>query len=100
MAIDTLFTFSGLFHWTEEENAAPERDYCRFSRGVSAKFRWIAHTIKTRVAALGRKRRPGFDITKQPLLGWQIALAFNGFGPGPDYANILLCSGSWMSESF
>lgn len=97
MPIDSMFTsFPGLFHWTEEENAAPEREYCRFIRAAFVhKFRWIARAIKARVAALGRKRLVGFDITKQPLLGWQIVLAFNGMGAGPDFVNILLLSGSW-----
>ena len=96
MAIDTLFTFSGLFHWCEEENATPERDYCRFIRAAFIhKFRWIARAIKARAAAFGRKRLLGFDIAEQPLLGWQIALAFNGYGAGAEYPNILLLSGSW-----
>jgi len=94
--IDTLFHFSGLFHWTEEINAAPERDYCRFMRAAfMQKYRTIARAIKMPAAALGRKRLVGLDITKQPLLGWQIVLAFNGLGAGAEYPAILPLSGSW-----
>lgn len=87
---------TGLFHWLEAANAPLEHDYCRFQRDMFIqKFRTIAGAAKDACAALGRRRQVGFDITKQPLMGWQIASAFDGVGDGQSFPNILLFSGSY-----
>lgn len=88
----------GLFHWIEAGNAAPEHDYCRFQRAAFiGKFKTISESIHAACAELKRKRVTGFDITKQPLMGWQILSAFDGLGDGQSFPNILLLSGSWDS---
>lgn len=88
----------GLFHWIEAANAAPEYDYCRFQReAFLTKFKTIGESIKTACAERGRRRLVGFDITKQPLMGWQILSSFDGIGDGQSFPNILLLSGSWDS---
>ncbi|MCX7934305.1 MAG: hypothetical protein N3A66_03495, partial [Planctomycetota bacterium] len=87
---------SGFFHWIEAANARQEHDYCRFMREMFLrKYRGIAAAIKKTARALGKKRIVGFDVTKQPLLGWQIQLAFDGIGDGQSFPNILLLSGSY-----
>jgi len=86
----------GLFHWVEEANAIAEQDYCRFMRAAFyAKFRTIAHALKDACAGMGVERIVGFDITKQPLLGWPIMSNFDGVGDPNNFPNILLLSGSW-----
>ncbi|MHB9132291.1 MAG: hypothetical protein ACYDBB_14550 [Armatimonadota bacterium] len=86
----------GLFHWLEEGNATREQDYCRFMRDAFfTKFRTIAHAVKDACAELGVERMMGFDITKQPLMGWPIMSNFDGVGDITTFPNILLLSGSW-----
>jgi hypothetical protein len=94
--VDSMFHPEGLFHWIEAQNAAPELDYCRFIRDMFfRKFSMIARVFKTASAERGRQRLVGFDITKQPLMGWQIISAFSGIGDGRTFLNTLQCSGSW-----
>ncbi len=89
---------AGLFHWIEAVNAPVEHDYCRFMRDAfQQKFHTIAQAVKEAAAELGRERLVGFDITKQPLLGWQILSSFDGIGDGQHFPNILLLSGSYDS---
>ena len=86
----------GMFHWLEEGNAPREQDYCRFMRDAFyRKFRTIAHALKETCVELGVERYVGFDITKQPLLGWPIMSNFDGIGDIASFPNILLLSGSW-----
>ncbi|HEY3396581.1 MAG TPA: hypothetical protein VGM19_02880 [Armatimonadota bacterium] len=86
----------GLFHWIEPAQAAREHDYCRFLREVfTHKYRLAARTLKETCAEFGRERWVGFDITKQPLMGWQILSAFDGLGDGQSFGNLLLLSGSY-----
>ena len=86
----------GLFHWIETEQARPEHDYCRFMRAsFSRKYLTIARTLKATAAEFGRERLVGFDMTKQPLMGWQILSSFDGIGDGQSFINILLMSGSY-----
>lgn len=86
----------GLFHWVEEANATPERDYARFMRDL-----FFLHTrnsvaaVKAACAAAGRRRIVGIDLAKQPLLGWQILSAFDGIGDGTSFPSMHLFSGSW-----
>ncbi len=88
---------TGLFHWVEPAQFPREHDYCRFMRDAFIhKFRTFALAVKeTAQAEFGRRRLVGFDITKQPLMGWQIQSAFDGIGDGQSFPNILLFSGSW-----
>jgi hypothetical protein len=87
---------AGLFHWIEAANAPAEHDYCRFQRDAFlAKFRTLARAIQDACAAAGRRRLVGFDITKQPLMGWQILSSFDGLGDGQSFPNALLLSGSY-----
>jgi hypothetical protein len=87
---------TGFCHWLEAANAPVEHDYCRFQRDAFiTKFRTIAKAAKDTFSALGRPRRIGFDITKQPLMGWQIQSSFDGIGDGQSFPNILLFSGSY-----
>lgn len=92
----------GLFHWIEPINAAPELDYCHFEREMF--LRWVramAHAIKGQAKAMGKSRIVGFDIGKQPLMGWQIQLAFDGLGDGQSYHHLLPLSGSFdLGELF
>ncbi len=86
----------GLFHWIEAQQAYAEHDYCRFQReAFTRKYATIARTIKETAAEFGRERLVGFDMTKQPLLGWQILSSFDGIGDGQSFANIALLSGSY-----
>jgi hypothetical protein len=86
----------GFFHWLEAQNAVPETDYCRFMReSFLYKFRLIARSIKAACAELGVARLVGFDITKQPLLGWPIMSNFDGMGDATTFPHLLLLSGSW-----
>ncbi|MHB9024696.1 MAG: hypothetical protein ACYC7E_11065 [Armatimonadota bacterium] len=86
----------GLFHWLEEGNAVHEQDYCRFMRDAFyRKFRAISHAVKDACAGLGVERIMGFDITKQPLMGWPIMSNFDGIGDYASFPNILQLSGSW-----
>jgi len=86
----------GLFHWIEASNAVREHDYCRFQREMFLrKFRTIARAIKEGCARAGRRRVVGFDIAKQPLMGWQILSSFDGIGDGQHFPNMALLSGSW-----
>ncbi|MCX5658745.1 MAG: hypothetical protein NTW19_03365 [Planctomycetota bacterium] len=93
---------TGLFHWIEPVNAMPEIDYCKFEREMF--LRWIramAHALKGRAKELGLSRIVGFDIGKQPLMGWQIQLAFDGQGDGQSYQHLLPLSGSFnLGELF
>lgn len=86
----------GLFHWIEPANAAREHDYCRYQRQMF--FRWVrtmVKAVKGCLGQIGRSRLIGFDITKQPLMGWQILSSFDGIGDGQSFPNILQLSGSW-----
>ncbi len=86
----------GLFHWVEDVNAAREQDYCRFMReAFYGKFHTIARALKDACTEQGVARIIGFDITKQPLLGWPIMSNFDGIGDVANFPNILLLSGSW-----
>jgi len=86
----------GLFHWLETGNMTQEQDYCRFMRDAFLrKFRTIAHAVKDTCVELGVDRYVGFDITKQPLLGWPIMSNFDGIGDITTFPNVLLLSGSW-----
>ncbi len=52
-------------------------------------------TIKAVCKELNRERLVGFDITKQPLMGWQILSSFDGIGDGQNFPNLLVLSGSY-----
>lgn len=89
-------THSGLFHFIEPAVAAAEHDYCYFQRDAFIHwFSSMAAAIKEEAAAKGRKRIVGFDICKQPLMGWQILSAFDGAGDNQKFPNILQLSGSF-----
>ena len=86
----------GLFHWIEPQNAARERDYCLFMRGVfQGWIRTVIRSVKGTLRSLGKSHVLLFDITKQPMFGWQIQSNFDGMGDGQSYPNMLLLSGSW-----
>ena len=89
-------THSGLFHFIEPAVAAAEHDYCYFQRDSFIHwFSSMAAAIKEEAAAKGRSRIVGFDICKQPLMGWQIISAFDGAGDNSKFPNILQLSGSF-----
>ena len=89
---------TGLFHWIEPANAAREMDYCRFQRDAFLNlFRSMARSIKEETAVHKRQRIVGFDIGKQPLMGWQILSAFDGASERDAFGNVLMLSGSWDS---
>ncbi|MCJ8329048.1 MAG: beta-galactosidase [Lentisphaeria bacterium] len=87
----------GLFHWIEPGNAAAEIDYFMFMQDVFQN--WIltvTNAVKDRCRKKWKRERVlTLDITKQPLLGWQIQSNFDGIGDGHSANNILLASGSW-----
>lgn len=86
----------GLFHWTEECNAAPERDYCRFMRaGYTHWLRTIYRTADAKFAEIGVRRVFGIDALKQPQIGWQIQSSFDGIGDGQSFPHMFLLTGSW-----
>jgi hypothetical protein len=86
----------GLFHWIEAAQALPEHDYCRFMRDCfTRKYLTLARTLKATAAESGRERLVGFDVTKQPMMGWQILSAFDGIGDGQSFPNLLMLSGSY-----
>lgn len=86
----------GLFHFIEAANAGREHDYCRFMRENFLRWVRVMHgALKSAAAAHGVERIVGFDITKQPLLGWQIQSAFDGIGDGQSFPNNLFLSGSF-----
>ncbi len=87
---------SGLFHFIEVANAGHEHDYCRFMRENF--LRWVRtmhRAVKAAAAERGVERVVGFDITKQPLMGWQIQSAFDGIGDGQSFPNNYFLSGSF-----
>ncbi|HOF87617.1 MAG TPA: hypothetical protein PLZ36_05865 [Armatimonadota bacterium] len=87
---------TGYFHWLEAGNAPREQDYCRFMRDAfTHKFTLIARAIKHACAAVGVTRLVGFDVSKQPLMGWPILSNFDGIGDIASFPHILLLSGSW-----
>src|SRR5690606_18472600 len=51
--------------------------------------------IKAAAERCGVERVVGFDITKLPLLGWQIQSAFDGIGDGQSFPNNNYLSGSF-----
>lgn len=86
----------GLFHWLETGPLCREHDYCRFMRdALRRKTLTLARTVRETAAEFGRERLVGFDITKAPLMGWQILSSFDGIGDGQTFPNIMLLSGSW-----
>ncbi len=86
----------GLFHWIEAGNAPRELDYCRFMRDAfTHKFTLIARSLKAGCRETDTHRLVGFDISKQPLMGWPILSNFDGVGDIVNFPNILLLSGSW-----
>ena len=88
----------GLFHWIEPAIAACEHDYCRFQRDAFLHlYSSMASSLKQQAASYGRQTIVGFDIGKQPLMGWQILSAFDGSGDAALFPNVLFLSGSWDS---
>jgi hypothetical protein len=86
----------GYFHWIEQANAGAERDYCRFMREHFLNYvRTITFALKDQTRVLGKTRVVGIDVGKQPLMGWQIASAFDGVADSANFPNILPLSGSW-----
>jgi len=87
---------SGLFHWTEQANAGAERDYCRFQREMFLTYvRTITFALKDQARVLGKSRVVGIDVGKQPLMGWQIASAFDGVSDSANFPSMMAFSGSW-----
>jgi hypothetical protein len=85
----------GLLHWTEPQNMRRELDYAAFQRmHFLTWLRTMTTAVKAQCADLKRSRLVGFDVTKQPLMGWEIMSAFNGQGDGQNFPNILFLSGS------
>ncbi len=80
-------------HWVEARELRKHRDYFLCNRELF--LRWYREIIRAANAA--KTARPvtfGIDMCKQPLMGWQIRLAFDGTGPGPDFPDILAAGGS------
>lgn len=86
----------GYMHWIEPGNAAPELDYCHYIRDSFQNWiRTVIRAVKSTARDCGKDRIMTLDITKQPMLGWQIQSNFDGIGDGQSFTNILLLSGSW-----
>jgi len=81
------------YHWLEGNQLCRMRDYMTLQRELF--LRWYRAIIRTaREATAGRPTLFGIDMCKQPLMGWQIQLAFRGKGPAASFPNILYTSGS------
>ncbi len=86
----------GLFHWLEAANVAREHDYCWFMRDNF--LRWVRtmhRAVKEAASEHGVETLVGFDITKLPLMGWQIQSAFDGVGDGQSFPNNYYLSGAF-----
>ncbi|OPZ83171.1 MAG: hypothetical protein BWY76_02401 [bacterium ADurb.Bin429] len=80
-------------HWVEEHELRKYRDYFLCNRELFLRwYRAIIHAANS--AKTDRPVTFGIDMCKQPLMGWQICLAFNGTGPGADFPDILAAGGS------
>jgi hypothetical protein len=80
-------------HWVEASALRRYRDYFLLNRELFLRgYRTLIHAAND-----ARRRRPvlfGIDMCKQPLMGWQIRLAFDGTGPGAEFPDILAAAGS------
>jgi hypothetical protein len=86
----------GLYHWVEPSQVVREHDYCFYMRDNFLRWvRTMADAVKSAARRLGRERLVGFDITKQPLMGWQIMSIFDGIGDGQSFPNNYYLSGSF-----
>ncbi|MHB9133136.1 MAG: hypothetical protein ACYDBB_18870 [Armatimonadota bacterium] len=80
-------------HWIEGNQLQQERDY--FLLVHELLINWIRTTIRTmREAMADRPVLLGMDMCKQPMIGWQIALAFDGTGPAAEFHNKFYASGT------
>ncbi|MHC4885757.1 MAG: hypothetical protein ACYTGH_11815, partial [Planctomycetota bacterium] len=89
----------GLFHWTEEGDAAQVRDYCRFMRETY--INWLKDIHKTAKRALkrgGSEKIFGLDAVKQPQIGWQIQSSFDGIGDGQSFPSLFALTGCYDME--
>jgi len=80
-------------HWTEGNQLRRYRDYWALQRELF--LRW--HRTLIRVAAETLAKRPvvfGIDMCKQPMFGWQHNLSFGGYGPGADFLDMFVGTGS------
>ena len=92
---NALVSSASLFHWVEERNAAPERDYCRFMREMFLGWaRTIHAAAKDTARKHGRTRIVGLDIIKQHQIGWQILSTFDGIGDGQSFPSMFPLTGS------
>ena len=79
-------------HWTEGNQLRRYRDCWALQRELL--LRWYQTLIHTAREALGGRVPMGWDMAKQPMLGWQHNLAFGGYGPGADWIDMFAASGN------
>ncbi|MCL2707792.1 MAG: hypothetical protein FWF03_01615 [Defluviitaleaceae bacterium] len=80
-------------HFTEGNELRKIHDYMRLQQELF--MDWYKAIIRRMRGLL--EDRPalfGMDIAKQPMMGWQLNLAFGGIGPGADFYNMFYASGS------
>jgi hypothetical protein len=79
-------------HWTEGNQLRRYRDYWALQRELL--LHWYRTLIHTAREALGGRVPFGFDMAKQPMLGWQHNMSFGGYGPGADSIDLFAASGN------
>ena len=80
-------------HWPDGPDFRKMRDYLLLQRELY--INWYTTVIrKVKAVTSPRPVIFGIDMGKQTLMGWQHNLAFFGYGPGPEYPNIIAASGA------
>jgi hypothetical protein len=81
-------------HWPDGNQLRRFRDYWELQRRLF--LRWNKALIRTARETLAA-RRPvvfGMDIAKQPMFGWQHNMSFGGYGPGWEFIDMFIGTGS------
>lgn len=68
------------------------RDYACLQRELF--LHWHRQVVRAFRNAMGSDGVLGLDAAKQPMMGWELRLAFGGIAPGHEYINFFATSGS------